>query len=356
MSWISDIELRLLLFREKVRDRLGKVPKGHVKPGSYHLAHPVPEDPGAHGIAIVAIMKNEGFYLAEWLEFHLMLGVRHIYLYDNGCTDHTPEVLKPYLGDSLVTVLPWKAFSARLDPQSLAYNHALANYGSRYRWIAFIDLDEFLFPTEGDSLNETMKRLEHLPGVNLPWICFGPSGHQTRPEGLVIENYIERGSFPPRSDQNRLLKHKTIVNPREIVGGRWSHQFLTREEGAIMINDRGEKFHWSQHKDPAFATADHLRLHHYITKSFEEMDRKRKRGRATLRGKVDPKALNHRYEQLKLYTEEDRTIFRFIPELKRRLAARYAEAGQDREPALMHRVPAGQSIAPERATAGSNLL
>jgi hypothetical protein len=325
VSWISEVELRLLLFRDAMREKLGRVSNGHPKLGVWHLPHPAPPDHKAQGIAIVALAKDEGYYLAEWLEFHLMLGVRHIYLYDNGSSDNSPDVLRPYLRDGSATLLPWRNFSATLNPQSLAYNHALANFGLAYRWMAFVDLDEFLFPSEGDSLEQTMARLEHLPSINLPWICFGPSGHQTRPAGLVIENYTERGSFPPRSDQNRLLKYKSIVNPREIVASRGAHQFVLREEGVMLINDRGVKFRLSQHKDPSFATADHLRLHHYITKSFEDMDRKRKRGRVTLRGKVDPKALNHRYDQLKLYTEQDRTIFRFIPELKRRLAVRYPE-------------------------------
>ena len=318
----AKLELRLLLKREEIRAALGVIQtRGSRKVGPYHLQREV-QDNNAEGIAIAAIVKNEGNYLAEWLEFHLLVGVRHVFLYDNGSTDHTHEVLRPYIRDRLVTVIPWPNFSATLRPQSLAYGHALASFGADFEWMAFIDVDEFVYPAKGRSLTEALKALAHLPGVNLPWICFGPSGHQTRPQGLVIKNFTERGSFPPREDQYRLIKYKTIVNPRRITGGSWPHFFHSKEDGPIYINDRGEKFSPHRAKDLRYATADHLRLHHYFTRSYEELERKLKRGRLDRLGGVHMKAQSGRLKQYLLYTEQDTVMTRFIPELERRLALR----------------------------------
>ncbi|WP_125461655.1 MULTISPECIES: glycosyltransferase family 92 protein [Rhodomicrobium] len=326
MSRASDLELRLLLLRERLREMIGLVPKGQPKSGIYSLTElPTPPQP-ADGIAMAAIVKNEALYLPEWLEFHLMLGVRHIYLYDNGSTDNSPEVLTPFIRAGLVTVLPWRNFSAGLNPQALAYNHALGNFGSAYQWMAFIDIDEFLYPVEGDSLVSTMQRFNHLPGISLPWICFGPGGHKTKPDGLVIESYFERASFPYRTEQYRLLKYKAIVNPVAISGGKWPHLFYTKEDGAILINDNGVKFPQRLHKDPAYATGDYLRLHHYITRSHEEMAKKLAKGRVDARGAVDMGKLSKRFAQYELHVEEDRRLMRFVPELKRRLAERYGAA------------------------------
>ena len=36
-----------------------------------------------HEIAIVAIAKNEGPYLREWIEYHRLVGIKRFYLYDN---------------------------------------------------------------------------------------------------------------------------------------------------------------------------------------------------------------------------------------------------------------------------------
>lgn len=41
-------------------------------------------------------MKNEKPYLKEWLEYHLLQGVEHFYLCDNGSTDGTDAYLEPY--------------------------------------------------------------------------------------------------------------------------------------------------------------------------------------------------------------------------------------------------------------------
>ena len=321
-TFFADMELRLLLLREEFRSRILRIKRGKREGSVYKLPHSIGSRK-AEGIAIAAIVKNEAHNLPEWIEFHLMVGVSHIILYDNGSTDNTVEVLAPYLRDQLVTIVPWANFSANLNPQSVAYNHALANFGPDFAWMAFIDLDEFLFPTKAASLGEAMKAISHLPGVSLPWICFGPSGHEAKPQGLTIKNFVERVAFPPRSDQYTLIKHKAIVNPREIVGANWPHLFHTREDGPILINDRGQKFHPRRAKDLRYVTADHLRLHHYFTRSIEDMRRKLNKGRVDRRGEVQLNLLDRRFKQYLRHTEKDDIMQRFIPELERRLAQRY---------------------------------
>ena len=44
-------------------------------------------------LAATAIFKNEAAYLAEWIEFYRLIGVEHIYLYDNCSTDNPKAVL-----------------------------------------------------------------------------------------------------------------------------------------------------------------------------------------------------------------------------------------------------------------------
>ena len=34
-------------------------------------------------VAVCAIFKNESVFLKEWLEYHLLIGVEHFYLYNN---------------------------------------------------------------------------------------------------------------------------------------------------------------------------------------------------------------------------------------------------------------------------------
>ncbi|MBQ4405038.1 MAG: glycosyltransferase family 92 protein [Selenomonadaceae bacterium] len=95
-----------------------------------------------HNLAVVAILKDEGNYLKEWLDYHLLAGVDHFYLYDNDSSDNQAEVAKPYIEAGLVDYfsLPGKAM------QMVAYNDAVKRFKFHCRYMAFIDLDEFVYP------------------------------------------------------------------------------------------------------------------------------------------------------------------------------------------------------------------
>ncbi len=48
-------------------------------------------------ISICSIFKNEAKYFEEWLEYHLMIGVDHFYLYNNFSEDNYYEILEKYI-------------------------------------------------------------------------------------------------------------------------------------------------------------------------------------------------------------------------------------------------------------------
>ncbi len=58
---------------------------------SYHQLFPyegpIPDN-FKHEFAIAAIVKNEGRYLREWIEFHRLVGCTKFYIYDNNSTDN----------------------------------------------------------------------------------------------------------------------------------------------------------------------------------------------------------------------------------------------------------------------------
>ena len=100
-----------------------------------------------YDLAVVAIIKNEGDYLREWLDYHLLAGVDHFYLYDNDSTDNQAEVAKPYVEAGLAEYfhVPGKLM------QYVVYNDAVKRFKFRCRYMAFIDADEFIFPKQGEG-------------------------------------------------------------------------------------------------------------------------------------------------------------------------------------------------------------
>ena len=97
--------------------------------------------PGREGLAFVLIAKNEATYIKEWLDFHIKQGVSKFIIYDNESTDNFREVLRPYIEARTVLYETIKGKCRQND----AYNMALDKYGAKFKYMGFIDADEFVF-------------------------------------------------------------------------------------------------------------------------------------------------------------------------------------------------------------------
>ena len=277
-----------------------------------------------NNIGISCIVKNEQDYIGEWLQFHIMQGVKDFIIYDNGCTDDTLEIARAYSTGATCTIVPWRTFTMadehKFSIQSLACGHALCNFGPRLRWMAFIDIDEFLFSPSGAPLPEILASLSELPAISIPWTNFGPNGHKTKPNGLVIENYTECAQHPLHPAQRSLLRYKSIVDPTE-VNALSSHIFPLRDHGVVAFNERGEKIPHYAVTTPSFVATELLRLNHYFTRSLEEIDRRIAKGRVSRNGQQIDNYLNRRLKAYAVKTERDESILQFVPELRRRMRA-----------------------------------
>ena len=257
-------------------------------------------------LAIAAMFKDEGPYLAEWLEFHRLTGIEHVYLYDDGSTDTSCTVLKPYLHEGFVSVIPW-AFRMPMDyMQRFAYAHAILNFGVHWRWMAFIDIDEFLFPVEGNSLPTTLVDYERLPAVAVYWTNFGFNGHEKRPSGLTIENYT-------RPICGFGLRPKSIVDPSKVIGIKTVHLFDFADGPQIGYDEQNRLVRCDDEVGPS----NILRLNHYITRSREEFAAKLSKW-DRVRVKQSDKRRRQSI-QMKEAAFHDNTILRFVPEVKQRL-------------------------------------
>ena len=170
--------------------------------------------------SIVCIAKNEERYIREWIEFHYLVGVAHIYLYDNASTDRTCEIVKPYIEQGRLTLVPWPRFLVDATAQKLAYAHAIATFGARSRWMMFIDVDEFVFPTGDGDLSTKLRSLDDQVEIQLTWHMFGTSGRSAPSQGLLIESYTRRAPIPhPGVDKQTakwLTNVKTILDPAAV--------------------------------------------------------------------------------------------------------------------------------------------
>lgn len=235
-----------------------------------------------HGVAIMACVKNEAAYIEEWVRFHRAVGIRHFYIYDDGSDDGTPALLSRLLPASALTIVPWisrmtdVASGQVLNGQAIAFAHTILNFGADYSRMAFIDVDEFLLPKQGATIEEALLQVGDFPNISLPWHMFGTSGHAVRPEGPLLRNYVMRGADPLTKQEN-VSNFKCIVDPCEVVEVS-VHQFRTRQHGDLTANDAGQRFTRSGRKSAAFYSNRFLQLNHYYSKSRAELQAKVNRG------------------------------------------------------------------------------
>jgi hypothetical protein len=232
-------------------------------------------------VAIALIVRDEARHIAEWAAFHHRAGVRHFLIYDNGGTDGTIGVLRATLPETARTIVPWRQLltdawlGREIHNQVLAYAHAASNFGGSFRWMAFIDADEFLIPKRAESIPAALAHLEGARNLSLPWHMFGRSGHAEPPEGGVLANYLRRAA-DPMSEARGVRAFKCVVDPCHLTGLR-VHSMETDGKGRT-VNDRGLEVEEREREKPAFYSADHLQLNHYYTRSEAELAAKIGRG------------------------------------------------------------------------------
>ena len=213
-------------------------------------------------IAIAAIFYNEAAYLKEWIEFHLMVGVDRFLLYDNGSTDDFLPILDPYVRRGQVSLIPWRNFVAGGSSQLLAYAHAARNCGLRVKWLAFLDLDEFLFSEAYDTVKPVFAKFTDFGSLLIPRFEFGTNGHRDKQTGLVIENYTKVSSY----HKNKTPSTKIAAQPSSIQLIYSAHYAVVmRNELRLSYVMPGECL---------------LRINHYFSKSEEEFREKLRRGYA----------------------------------------------------------------------------
>ncbi len=257
-------------------------------------------------LGITAILKNEAQYIKEWIEFHKLVGVQKFFLYDNESTDNLKEVLKPYIEKNEVI---YKYITGEKS-QFVAYQDSIRKNANRVKYMAFIDIDEFITPLKHNTITEFLEYLEKQTGgdfaaLGINWVMHGFNGHYKRETGLVCEKF-SKCDFETEGN-----KHiKSIVNPRTVILANHPHYFI-HKHGSKIINTSGKTI-FGPFSEPVF---DDIIINHFWTKSYEEYLERCKKGKADGNTpiKID-------YAPEFLSKDENTTMERFIPLLKEKLS------------------------------------
>lgn len=258
-------------------------------------------------LAIASCFRGELSYLEEWLEYHIHLGVQHFYLGNNEF-DKLPaeKLLQPYIDRQLVSLFPTYELSFA---QYKIIPELIEKAKNETKWLAIIDLDEFIFLQNSaiDLYTDVLKNgeVKGLSAFGLNWATFGNSGIVFK-QKLVTQSYFRRAE--QQADINKPIKF--ILKPTEVLSCL-GHSFLFKNTVVTTDNKvikptvegkyRSEEVSWRS-----------VRLNHYPIKSLEEFLEKTKRG---YMGKPDKfyndEFWNKYYADYNRNDEKDMTMTRY---------------------------------------------
>lgn len=263
-----------------------------------------------YDFAICAVFQNEARFLKEWIEYHKIVGAQHFYLYNNESQDEYLKVLKPYMEEGSVELIEWSVPDFQHSGQKRAYLDAISKAKENVKWLAIIDLDEYLVPKVHDTVVAWLSEYENeeIGGIGINWQMFGTSyvpkieRYQLLTEKLTLkalENHAENSHI------------KSIVRPEHVIEPVHIHHFEYRE-GYAQINSNKEPF--TGPFSPYVAT-DKIQINHYWTKDeafLHETKIPRRQNWGETIGSIEERvnALNQ---------VEDTAIARFLPFLRQQM-------------------------------------
>ncbi|MBU7449879.1 glycosyltransferase family 92 protein [Leuconostoc citreum] len=263
-------------------------------------------------LSIAAILKNEADYISEWIEFHKLIGVTKFYLFDNDSDDHLEDVLLTYILDGTVELHKLAGEGKQLE----AYEQAIRLAKDETRWLAILDLDEFLLPVTSESvvtiLNESKKS-----AMLVGWTIYGSNGFIKRPNGLVLENYTRH------ADNEFIADYKIIVNPRKVIRVINPHFVQVIGKTTDSSGKRIWQYPYTNKLEALPAPQDRIRINHYYSKSLEEFQNK------STRGYADTDSIQRPMRDQKAFAEHDQNIVldhvvdAYIPKIKKALRLRH---------------------------------
>lgn len=240
-----------------------------------------------YDLAVVTIMKNEAPYVKEWLDYHLLAGVDHFYIYDNESSDNLKEVLQPYIDAGIVTYTFYPGKCRQLE----SYIDAVKRFRFFCRYMAWIDADEFIFPKSKPTITETVDEIlsdapQPVSGLAVNLNAYGSGGYEKADLSCgVLERFTRRAEndwTPPLTDdssQHGGNAHvSTIANPRRVKFFPTPHAPIYFSVAFAVNENRKLVQDFSNYP----VSTEKIVMNHYSVKSKEEYIQKISRGNADL--------------------------------------------------------------------------
>jgi hypothetical protein len=219
---------------------------------------------------IVCIAKKEHDYIEEFVKYHLALGFKYIYLYDNEDTPTYETLLDKYKNNIKVIHLPFNNYDKGV--QYIALDDFIEKYlfKTEITHVAHIDIDEFIVLKKHKNICDFIDEyiVGDCQGIGMNWRFFGSSGKTEKtnePNTIRFTMCENKGNYHIKT----LFKKDNFLKFIECHSVQFSSGHTKSTNNAI-IND---KFNYN-------IDFSVIQLNHYKCKTLPEFRHIRTRHRA----------------------------------------------------------------------------
>jgi len=226
--------------------------------------------------SLCAIAKDE-VTIRDWLYYHFSIGFEHATIYDNESKEPLTDVLKDFIEAGLVDV---ELFDKTFRPQLQAYKKFIEQRSGNTKWVAVIDVDEYIVPKSSSDIRDYLSEYEDYAGLAIPWVVFGSNNNETRPSEptpLAFPNYLYKGTVV-----------KSIIQPEHAIPYVVNPHFFYFKSGKYCVNEDRFPVYGSR----TYHSSQSIQINHYQFMSREDYLVKVRRGCADQNKKDRRKKIN----------------------------------------------------------------
>lgn len=124
---------------------------------------------------LCCIGRLENQYIREYVEYNKNIGFTNICLYDNNMDGEEDfrDVIGDYIDNGFVMLKNYR--NIKSPCQMMAYNECYCEYNKEYDWIAFLDIDEFIYFNGNKKIDEFLSNeiYDKFDMIHFNWMLFG---------------------------------------------------------------------------------------------------------------------------------------------------------------------------------------
>lgn len=165
--------------------------------------------------------------IKEWIAHHLLLGFNKIIIFDHNSINPIKNLIKP--NHNKVEIIDCKLDKeVKIKLMNEATKIAIEK---KIDWFIYLDADEFIILNSVNKIHDFLQLYKDYELIGINWVMFGSNHHDTKPEGLIFDNYT-------KCENDNLNKHiKSFVKTTQVISAYNPHFYLMKNPSKMIGAD-----------------------------------------------------------------------------------------------------------------------